>query len=127
MSTTTDIETMQYVGNEPSLLKRRAKLGFAAFAVVLAWFIAIAALTYFAEISPTVIVFGPEKTTMAAISRSDTLVLEGGPGFIIVQGKGHGFVRRLYSEGAWLVMPSNIDGCGIGGYVREKLRRAKAS
>lgn len=127
MSTTTDIETMQYVGNKPSLLKRGAKLGFAAFAVVLAWFIAIATLTYFAEISPTVIVFGPEKTTMAAMSRSHTLVLEGGRGFIIVQGKGRGFVRRLYSEGAWLVMPSNIDGCGIGSYVREKLRRAKAS
>ena len=104
---------------------RGGKLAAVAFAVVLAWFVAVGVLTYFVDLSPTVIVFGPERTTMAAMSRSDTLVLEGGPGFIIVQGNGRGFVRKLYAEGAWLVMPSNLDGCGLGSYLREKFDRGK--
>jgi hypothetical protein len=94
--------------------------------VVGGWFVAIAVFTYLVDLSPTVIVFGPEATTMAAMSRSGTLVLEGGPGFIIVQGSGHGFVRKLYAEGAWLVMPSDLDGCGFGSYLRDKLRRPRA-
>jgi hypothetical protein len=121
MSTTTDGRA-----HEPTPLKRGAKLAAAAFAVVLAWFVAVAGLAYVADLSPTVIVFGPEATTMAAMSRSDTLVLEGGPGFIVVQGSGRGYVRKLYAEGAWLVMPSNLDGCGLGSYLREKFGRGKA-
>ena len=110
-----------------SLLVRGSRLAAAAFAVALAWFVAGAGLAYVADLSPTVIVFGPEATTMAAMSRSDSLVLEGGPGFIIVQGSGRGFVRKLYAEGAWLVMPSNLDGCGLGSYLRDKFGRGKAS
>ena len=122
MSTITDGRA-----HEASLLVRGSKLAAAGLAVVLAWFVAVAGLAYVADLSPTVIVFGPEATTMAAMSRSDTLVLEGGPGFIIVQGSGRGFVRKLYSEGAWLVMPSNLDGCGLGSYLRERFGRGKAS
>jgi hypothetical protein len=121
MSTITDGRA-----HEASLLVRGSRLAAAAFAVALAWFVAVAGLAYVADLSPTVIVFGPEATTMAAMSRSDTLVLEGGPGFIIVQGSGRGFVRKLYAEGAWLVMPSNLDGCGLGSYLREKFGRGKA-
>ncbi len=120
MSTTTEARL-----NDARLLVRGGKLAAAAFAVALAWFVAVGVLTYFVDLSPTVIVFGPERTTMAAMSRSDTLVLEGGPGFIIVQGNGRGFVRKLYAEGAWLVMPSNLDGCGLGSYLREKFGRGK--
>jgi hypothetical protein len=105
---------------------RPGKLAAIMLAVVAGWFVAIGVLTYFVDLSPTVIVFGPEATTMAAMSRSDTLVLEGGPGFIIVQGRSRGFVRKLYSEGAWLVMPSDLDGCGFGSYLRDKLRRTRA-
>jgi hypothetical protein len=122
MSTTTDVPV-----HDATRLKRGAKLAAAAFAVVLAWFVAVAGLTYVVDLSPTVIVFGPEATTMAAMSRSDALVLEGGPGFIVVQGSSRGIVRKLYSEGAWLVMPSNLDGCGLGSYLREKFGRGKAS
>ncbi len=113
MSTTTDASITESPGSGAALLLRAGKLAAAAFA-------------YFTEISPIVIVFGPQATTMGAMSRSDTRVLEGGPGFIVVQGSGHGFVRKLYSEGAWLVMPSNLDGCGLGSYLREKFGRAKA-
>ena len=121
MSTTTETRL-----NDAPLLARGGRLAAAAFAVVLGWFLAVGVLTYFVDLSPTVIVFGPEATTMAAMSRSDTLVLEGGPGFIIVQGKGRGFVRKLYAEGAWLVMPSNLDACGLGSYLREKFGRGRA-
>ena len=122
MSTTTEAWP-----SDAPLLRRGGRLAAPALAVMLAWFAAIAVLTYFVDLSPTVIVFGPEATTMDAMSRSDTLVLEGGPGFIIVQGKGRGFVRKLYAEGAWLVMPSDLDGCGFGSYLRERFRsRAKA-
>lgn len=105
---------------------RPGKLAAIALAVLAGWFVAIGVLTYLVDLSPTVIVFGPEATTMAAMSRSDTLVLEGGPGFIVVQGKGRGFVRKLYAEGAWLVMPSDLDGCGFGSYLRDKARRTRA-
>ncbi len=121
MSTTTEAWP-----NDTSPLARGGKLAAAGLAVVLGWFLAVAVLTYFIDLSPTVIVFGPERTTMAAMSRSGTLVLEGGPGFIVVQGKGRGFVRMLYAEGAWLVMPSNLDACGFGSYLREKYGRGKA-
>lgn len=126
MSTTTDGSILQAPLPAAPLLVRGGKLAAAAFAVALAWFLAVGVLTYFADLSPTVIVFGPEETTMAAMSRSGTLVLEGGPGFIVVQGSGRGFVRKLYAEGAWLVMPSNLDGCGFGSYLREKFGRKKA-
>ncbi|MGZ5851220.1 MAG: hypothetical protein ACXWJH_01455 [Hyphomicrobium sp.] len=126
MSTTTDASITESPGSGAALLLRAGKLAAAAFAVVFAWFVAVGVLTYFTEISPTVIVFGPQATTMGAMSRSDTRVLEAGPGFIVVQGSGRGFVRKLYAEGAWLVMPSNLDGCGLGSYLREKFGRAKA-
>ncbi len=112
--------------NDASLLARGGRLAAIALAVVVGWFATIAVLTYCVDLSPTVIVFGPEATTMAAMSRSDTLVLEGGPGFIVVQGNGRGFVRRLYASGAWLVMPSDLDGCGFGSYLRQRLRSGKA-
>jgi len=117
MSTTIEAQL-----NDTSWLARGGRLAAIALAVVIGWFATMAALTYYLDLSPTVIVFGPEATTMAAMSRSDTLVLEGGPGFIIVQGNGRGFVRKLYAEGAWLVMPSDLDGCGFGSYLREKFR-----
>jgi hypothetical protein len=37
-----------------------------------------------------------------------------------VQGDQPGFVKALYRHGAWLVMPSIVDGCGLASYLRKR-------
>ena len=34
-----------------------------------------------------------------------------GTGFVIANGDGPGFVRKLYAAGAWLVLPATAGGC----------------
>ena len=38
-------------------------------------------------------------------------LVDGGNGYIIVQGQDSGFVRHLYAGGAWLVLPVIAGGC----------------
>jgi len=79
---------------------------------ILAIWMAIAGLGGLAEPTFTVTAFGPQGTLMRAISVADVQLLDAGRGFVVVRGGAAGFVRALYSAGAWAVLPSGIGACG---------------
>jgi len=99
-----------------SIIDRRrpfAALRFcgAACGVLVIWTV-VAGLAALAEPSSTVTVFGPQAKLMQAIRSSDVELVDAGRGFLIVRGRTAGFVKSLYSAGAWAVLPGGIGGCG---------------
>ena len=88
-------------------------------AIILLW-IGLTALAYILfEPGKTVMVFGPQRTTFAAVVEADAKVLSSGDGFLVVRGDNPGYVRKLYSGGAWLVMPTSEMMCGHPGALRK--------
>jgi hypothetical protein len=82
----------------------------AACGVLLIWMV-VAGLAALTEPTPTVTVFGPQAKLMQAIRSSDVELINAGPGFFIVRGRTAGFVKALYSTGAWVVFPGGIGAC----------------
>src|ERR1700740_3092537 len=71
----------------------------------------IAGLAALTEPTSTVTVFGPQAKLMQAIRGSDVEFLDAGRGFLIARGRTAGFVRALYSAGAWVVLPGGTGAC----------------
>ena len=107
MSTTTDALSVDGL----SIGRRATRFLGAALLVTSIWFVGLAAATVLAEPTRRVAVFGPAETTLRALTRSDGRLVDGGNGYIIVQGQDSGFVRHLYAGGAWLVLPVIAGGC----------------
>ena len=83
----------------------------------------VAGLAALAEPTSTVTVFGPQTRLMQAIRDSDVELVNAGRGFLIARGRTTGFVRALYSAGAWAVLPGGIGACGsadISGRTRPR-------
>ena len=78
---------------------------------LLAWFCGMAALACMID-PPAVVVFGPQTATLRAATRSDALLVSAGTGFLSLRSDSHGYVRRLYANGAWFVWPVFRAGCG---------------
>jgi hypothetical protein len=112
MSTTTDAQTVDGLPVDGRSIGRRAArfLG-AALLVTSLWFAGLAAATVLAEPTRRVAVFGPAETTLRALTQGEGRLVDGGTGYIIVQGQDAGFVRHLYAGGAWLVLPVITGGC----------------
>lgn len=110
LSMSTTIERMTQVGTSFTFLPRVAGR-MAIFAGLFAlWIAVMAAVMYVAEVTPAAI----------AIARSDAIIdhlpqdarlLRTGANSVVVRGETPGYVRRLYSAGAWLVLPSLRNGC----------------
>jgi hypothetical protein len=83
----------------------------AAIGILSIW-IVIAGFAALAEPTSTVTVFGPQAVLTQAVRTSDVQLLNAGRGFVIVRGRTGGFVRALYSAGAWGVLPGGIGECG---------------
>jgi hypothetical protein len=83
----------------------------AAGGVLVIWTV-VAGLAALAEPTSTVTVFGPPAKLVQAIRISDVDLIDAGRGFLIVRGRTAGFVKTLYSAGAWAVLPGGIGGCG---------------
>jgi hypothetical protein len=107
MSTTTDGLSADGL----SIGRRAARFLGAALLVASLWFAGLAATTVLAEPTRRVAVFGPAETTLRALTQGDGRLVDGGNGYIIVQGQDPGFVRQLYAGGAWLVLPVIAGGC----------------
>jgi hypothetical protein len=107
MSTTTDALSVDGL----SIGRRAARFLGAALLVVLLWFTGLTLATVLAEPTRRVAVFGPTEATLRALTRGDGRLVDGGSGYIIVQGQDPGFVRHLYAGGAWLVLPVITGGC----------------
>jgi hypothetical protein len=81
---------------------------------------AIMALVYLLfEPGQTVMVFGPQNKTFPAVAAADAQILSSGEGFLVVRGTRSGYVRKLYSGGAMLVMPTTEMMCGHPGAIRK--------
>ncbi|MCC2097277.1 MAG: hypothetical protein KDJ29_10320 [Hyphomicrobiales bacterium] len=87
---------------------------------IIALWAAIMALVYVLfEPGQTVMVFGPQHKTFPAVVAADAQVLSSGEGFLVVRGNKSGYVRKLYSGGAVLVMPTTEMMCGHPGAIRK--------
>lgn len=85
-----------------------------------AWFagVALFALAFAPE---RVIVFGPRASVWSAVTATDAELLSQGDGYMTLRSGGPGFVRSLYSNGAWLVWPALSAGClGVTRGVRTR-------
>lgn len=91
--------------------QRAARFVGAILLVASIWFAGLAAATAVAEPTRMVAVFGPVGITLRALTQGDSRLVDGGNGYIIVQGRHVGFVRHLYAGGAWLVLPVTGGGC----------------
>lgn len=102
MSTTTETER---------LLRRAARATGAALLVMAIWFAGLAVAVVAAEPTRSVVVFGPQDRVLRAVASASARLVDSGSGFVIASGEGTGFVRQLYSAGAWLVLPAMTGGC----------------
>ncbi len=71
----------------------------------------ILAITAAAEPTRDAIVFGAPPSTLALLAGSDTRVVGIGDSYLVVRGAERGFVRALYANGAWIVLPARTGGC----------------
>jgi hypothetical protein len=77
-----------------------------------AWFagLAVAALA-FEPTRQVVVVAANRDAAIASIARADVALVHASDNVITVVGRSRGFVRELYSGGAWLVLPASNGGC----------------
>jgi hypothetical protein len=87
--------------------------------LIVLWVLLMALAYVLFEPGRTVMIFGPQSKTFAAVVKADAQVLSSGDGFIVVRGQQDGYVRKLYSGGAWLVMPTSEMMCGHPGALRK--------
>lgn len=76
------------------------------------WFALLALATLVVEPADRVLVIAPDEArALRAIAAADLNVASGSPLGPIAEGRGPGFVARLYAGGAWLVLPAIDGGC----------------
>jgi hypothetical protein len=83
-----------------------------------AWTLTVIGVTAMLEPTTEVIAFGPTGATIRALADSDTRILSIGARSVRLSGTEPGFVRSLYANGAWLVLPSLTGGCISLGAIR---------
>jgi hypothetical protein len=101
MSTTTDI----HESDSAFALVRPAGLTLAA------WLALVAVITVVAEPMRDAVVFGAPEQTLALLTGSDTRIVDVQPTYLVVRGVERGFVRALYANGAWIVLPARSGSC----------------
>ncbi|MGH6814249.1 MAG: hypothetical protein ACREC6_00935 [Hyphomicrobiaceae bacterium] len=69
------------------------------------------AIAAFVEPTRDAVVLGPPVRTLQALAGSDTRIVDIGAVSVFVRGMEPGFVRALYANGAWLVLPARAGGC----------------
>ncbi len=90
----------------------RVLRGAGAVAMTLvAWFGGMGALALVVE-PGEVVAFGRMPDLIRATTDADALLVRAGPGFVTLSGQHGGWVRKLYSGGAWFVWPIVGRGCG---------------
>jgi hypothetical protein len=83
----------------------------AASAALAVWFVGIVLATYFIEPTPDVVVFAPRDRLVTALSGAPVAILDSRDNFLRLRGQPRGFVRALYGNGAWVVLPATTGGC----------------
>jgi hypothetical protein len=96
---------------EADIVTRTWPLLRAGMVALCVWLGLIIGLTVLVEPSRDAIVFGSPMRTLALLDNSDTRILSVGPNHLVVRGVERGFVRALYANGAWVVLPARAGGC----------------
>lgn len=81
------------------------------FLIITIWFVLVVWLTYEFEPVPEAVIIGPNSVLISAIENTDVKVTGGSAPYMGVIGQKPGFVRELYSNGVWLVLPGSVSGC----------------
>ncbi len=92
-------------------------------AILAAMISAAMLVTVVFEPSQSVMVLGPQNRNLAAIVEADGLIVEQGDGFTVGRGTSPGFARRLYSNGALMVLPSFGGGCLSSAFGVSRVRQ----
>ncbi|MGL4637087.1 MAG: hypothetical protein ACRCWF_13975 [Beijerinckiaceae bacterium] len=79
------------------------------------WFAGMLLLTPLLEPTSEVFVIGP-SSTLAELPKTGSLLVDAVGGMPRVRGASPGFVKRLYAQGAWLVLPARSGGCSAAAY-----------
>lgn len=82
----------------------------AIFALV-AWFGLLAGTVLLFEPKGAVTLLGPEGVLASAVARTDARIVTAGRGYMTVATGAPGLVGKLYSGGAWIVLPALGQGC----------------
>lgn len=82
----------------------------AAFALG-GWAALLIVITAIAEPSRDVLLLGDPARTLPLLAGSDTRIVTVTARFAIVRGTERGFVRALYANGAWIVLPARGKSC----------------
>jgi hypothetical protein len=80
-----------------------------------AWCMMVVGVTVAFEPTSDVVAIGPTGRTLDALRGSDTRIQSIGANTVRLGGTEPGFVRALYANGVWLVLPSPFGGCGALG------------
>jgi hypothetical protein len=75
------------------------------------WFGGLALVTATLEPSRDVVLFGAPEHTLARLTGTDLRIVTITERRLIVRGTAPGFVRALYANGAWLVLPVRGRSC----------------
>jgi hypothetical protein len=82
-----------------------------AAAALTLWALLIIVVTALFEPSPDVLLIGPPDLMIRTLDGSDSRLVDAGAAYVRVRGMERGFVRALYANGAWLIIPAGIGGC----------------
>lgn len=96
----------------------RRLVSYCALALGL-WFggLLVAAVTF--EPTAAVMVLAPKgRAVFASAQQGDVDFLDASGSLFTVAGRSTGFVRRLYANGAWLVLPMTEGGCRVMQQIR---------
>jgi hypothetical protein len=76
------------------------------------WLVGVIVCTVAIEPTRTVMIIGPDRKSLVSVVErfGDIALVDGSDRSMIVSGS-PGFVRRLYTAGAWLVLPVRASGC----------------
>jgi hypothetical protein len=80
-------------------------------AALTGWLVVLVGVTAATEPTRDVLLLGAPAYTLSLLAGSDTRLVTVGEKFTIVRGTEPGFVRALYANGAWLVLPARGKSC----------------
>jgi hypothetical protein len=82
-----------------------------AAAALIVWCLLIVVITALFEPAVDVVLVGPPSRMLQTLDGTDSRIVDAGRFYVRVRGTERGFVRALYANGAWLVIPASIGGC----------------
>ena len=100
--------------------RRWSRIAGAIALVIAGWLVVVVALTFGSAPGKSMAVIGPQSRALAAIAKANGYILTSNDYFTIARSDEAGFVARLYSEGALLVLDAEQAG-GCSGLPQKRV------